>query len=371
MRGPPVLRPSPEHAPSGIFPLSQLRISWQIPTAMRTSAPVLILAALTLSACHSSDEKRPASAPPSPITGSVLTLATTDLPVHEQVVGTVNPKLQATISAKVTGRLLDMQATPGKSVQQGQLLATIETPQLASALERAEAALTNALSESKRFEAARGSVSERDIDRAAATLRMATADRNRLQSQLDDATVRAPFTGRITRKNLDTGDLVQPGTAICQIEDPSSLRLDIHVAESLASGIQLEQRIAVRIASAGLDIEGIVSEISPAADRASRTFMVKLDLPGSDRLLAGQFGRALLPRDTKTALVVPPAALLSRGQLTYAAVLGDQDLAALRIVRTGPTRPEGTEILAGLNAGERILAEIPADFSSGTPVTPH
>lgn len=337
---------------------------------MRTSAPVLLLAALAFSACHSPDESAPATSPPDPITGSILPLAATELPVHEEVVGTVNPKLQATVSAKVTGRIIDMQATPGKSVTAGELLATIETPQLASALDRAEAALANALSENKRFEAARGSVSERDIDRAAATLRMATADRDRIQAQLDDATVRAPFTGRITRKSLDTGDLVQPGTAICHIEDPSKLQLDIHLAESLASRLQLGQRFAVRIESAGLDLEGTVSEISPAADRASRTFLVKLDLRDGGRLLAGQFGRALIPRGTKTALVVPPAALLTRGQLTYAAVLDDTNTADLRIVRTGPHRPEGTEILAGLESGERILAEIPQDFASGTPVTP-
>ncbi len=282
----------------------------------------------------------------------------------------VSPKLQATVSAKVTGRILDMQATPGKLVQKDDLLATIEAPQLKATLESAEAALANAVAEDKRFRAARGSVSERDIDRAAATLRMATADRDRIKSQFDDATIRAPFTGRITRKDRDTGDLVQSGTPICHIEDPANLRLDIHVAESLASKLQLGQNFGVHIESADLHLQGTVSEISPAADRASRTFMVKLDLPTSDGLLAGQFGRALIPRGTKTALVVPPAALLTRGQLTYAAVLDDKNTAALRIVRTGTIRTEGTEILAGLASDERILAEIPKDFRSGTPVTP-
>ena len=335
---------------------------------MRTTPPVLLLVALILSACHSSDEH--GSAPtPDPITGKVLTLKTIDLPIHEQVVGTVSPKLEATVSAKVTGRLLEMRATPGKFVEDGELLATIEAPQLKSALEHAEAALANAVAEDQRFRAARGSVSERDIDRAAATLRMATAERDRLQSQLDDATVRAPFAGRITRKERDTGDLVQSGTPVCHIEDPAKLRLDIHVAESLASKLQLGRQFDVHIESASLHLEGTVAEIAPAADRASRTFLVKLDLPPSDGLLAGQFGRALIPRGTKNALVVPPAALLTRGQLTYAAVLDGQNSATLRIVRTGASRPAGTEILAGLESGERILAEIPKDLRSGTPVT--
>jgi multidrug efflux system membrane fusion protein len=270
----------------------------------------------------------------------------------------------------VTGRILEMHAVPGREVGAEELLARIETPQLEAALERAEAALANATSESERFKALRnsGSVSEREIDRVAAALRIATAERKQIQSRLDDATVRAPFGGRITRKMLDTGDLVQPGAAICHIEDPSGLRLEIHVAETLASQLKLGQAFGVRIGSADLDLQGTVAEISPAADSASRTFLVKLDLPKLGDLHAGQFGRALIPRGSRPALVVPAAALLERGQLTFVGVVDAGDIARLRIVRIGAALPEGTEVLAGLESGERILEEIPRDLASGTPV---
>jgi RND family efflux transporter MFP subunit len=283
----------------------------------------------------------------------------------------VQPELRATISAKVTGRILEIHAVPGQEVVADELLARIETPQLEAALERAEATLANATSESARYKTLRdsGSISEREIDRVDADLRIATAERNQIRSLLDDATVRAPFAGRITSKALDTGDLVQPGTAICRIEDPTRLRLEIHLAEALASGLKLGQTFGVRIDSAGLGLEGTVAEVAPAADSASRTFLVKLDLPdGKQALSAGQFGRALIPRGTRATLVVPPAAILTRGQLSYVAVVGADQLARLRIVRTGTNRDEGTEILAGLESGERIVAEIPRDLASGTPV---
>ncbi len=333
---------------------------------------VAAIASIALSACHSSEHEREAGGQPAPIEAEVLTLAPVDLVIHEQVVGTVQPALQATISAKVTGLILEMHAVPGKEVARDVVLARIEAPQLAASLERAEAALANAVSEDNRFKALgdSGSVSEREIDRVAAALRIATADRNRIQALFRDATVRAPFTGRITRKDRDVGDLVQPGTTICHIEDPTGLRLEIHLAEALANRLELGQAFDVRIGSAGLDLPGTVAEISPAADSSSRTFLVALDLPGNKGLLAGQFGRALIPRGSKSALVIPPAALLSRGQLCYVAVVGADDLARLRIVRTGTTRPEGTEILAGLESGERILAEIPRNLVSGTPVIP-
>jgi multidrug efflux pump subunit AcrA (membrane-fusion protein) len=87
-------------------------------------------------------------------------------------------------------------------------------------------------------------------------------------------------------------------------------------------------------------------------------------------MLAGQFGRAFLPRGSRPTVVVPETALLQRGQLCYAAVVDADHIAHLRIVRTGRRGPGGVEILAGLESGERILAEIPVDFVGGTPVNP-
>ena len=180
---------------------------------------------------------------------------------------------------------------------------------------RADAALANAKSEAERYRGLRdsGSVSQREIDRVDTALQVATAEHNQIKSRLDEADIKAPFTGRITHKQRDTGDLVQPGTPICRIEDPTRLRFDMHVAETLANKITLGQRFRVLIESGGLDIEGTVAEISPAADVGSRTFLIKLDLPAEKSLLAGQFGRAFLPRATRSSIMVPQAGILNAG----------------------------------------------------------
>lgn len=338
---------------------------------MKTIRLVLLIAALLPAACHRSDDPGQASVPPPPIEARVIAVEAIDRIVHEQVVGTVQPELQATISSKNTGHIIEMNAVPGQTVEQGQTLARIETPQLVAAMARVEAALANARSEAERYRSLRdsGSVSQREIDRVETAVELATAERDQIKSQLDDADVKAPFTGRITHKHLDVGDLVQPGTPICRIEDPTKLRFEMHVAETLANKLTLGQRFRVLIQSGDLDIEGSVAEISPAADTGSRTFLIKLDLPAESALPAGQFGRAFLPRASRNAIVVPQGAVLQRGQLHYAAVVDAGGIASLRIVRTGDRQPDGIEILAGLSAGERILAEIPADFAGGTPVT--
>lgn len=337
--------------------------------AMKPALLTVSLACLLWPACHrAGDSAKPA--PPPPVRGSIVTLAPVELPVEEQVVGTVQPKLQATISAKVTGRLTEMRAVPGISVEKDAVLAEIEAPQLRAALDQAEASLANAQAEAERFRALRdsGSVAQRDIDRVETALRVATAEHERIRSTLADATVKAPFAGRVTRKHADTGDLVQPGTPICRLEDPTMLRLEIDVAESLAQGLAPGRQFPVRIDSAGLDLTGTVAEVSPAADMASRTFLVKLDLPPGAGVLAGQFGRARVARGTRRVLVVPPGALVRRGQLECVAVVDDGNLARLRIVRTGEATAAGIEILAGLREGERIVNPLPEDFADGSPV---
>ncbi len=328
---------------------------------------------LVLSGCHrSGDGQSEGGASPEPIRAKVMELEMSRIEVRDQVVGTVEPELQATVSAKVTGRVVERLAEPGMLVKKGDVLVRVDAPELAAALERAEAGLDNSKREAKRYQSLKesGSVSQREIDRVETELRMNQAERDRIRSLLDDTTVLAPFTGRITRKHVNPGDLVQPGTPLCDIEDPTHLQLAINVGESLTHRLKLGDKFKLRIGSAELNLIGTVAEISPAADVGSRTFLVKLDLPKEERLMAGQFGRAFLPLGRKPAIIVPVDALVTRGQLTFAAVVDDSGVARLRIVRTGETVREGTEILAGLSEGEKILAMLPKDFHGGTPVVP-
>ncbi len=154
------------------------------------------------------------------------------------------------------------------------------------------------------------------------------------------------------------------------MEDSSLLRLEIHVAEAMAGSLAIGSKFRVEVGGAGADVEGVVSELSPSADVGSRTFLVKLDLPAHESLRAGQFGRAFLPRGNRAALLVPATAVISRGQMDYVFVVAEHT-ALLRIVSTGATRDGQTEILAGLDGGEVIVAAPPAGLRDGQPlVTP-
>lgn len=292
-----------------------------------------------------------------------------EVPVYDEVVGTVRPRKEAQVTAKVTGRLLQMTAVPGMKVQAGDLLAKLDVGELDAALARAQAALEQANRDLARFNSLRdsGAIAVAEIEQAEARQRMATATVAETKTMVENASVTAPFDGTITRKYLEPGDLASPERPIFAMEDSSLLRLEINVAEAMAGSIAIGDQFRVEVGGAEAEIEGVVSELSPSADVGSRTFLVKLDLPAHDSLRAGQFGRASLPRGTRTAILVPTNALISRGQMDYIFV-AEQNIARLRIVNIGESQQEQTEILAGLDGGESIVINPPATLRDGQPL---
>ena len=304
-----------------------------------------------------------------PISAKTETVKSREVPVFEEVVGTVRPRHEARVSAKVTGRVLQMLAVPGKRATEGEVLATIEIGELDASLVRAEASLDQANRDLERYRKLRGTggVAEAEVERIESQQRVAAATVTEIEVMVDNATVKAPFDGTITRKLAEPGDLAIPGRALFAMEDSSLLRLEINAGESIAGDVKLEDRFRVQVEGAGADFEGTVSEMAPSADVGSRTFLIKLDLPEQEALRAGQFGRAFLPRGTRKALKVPASSLISRGQMDYIFV-AQEETARLRIVRTGRTEDGQVEILSGLDDGEVIVTNPPAELRDGQPL---
>ena len=329
----------------------------------------ILLTALFLAGCGR-EEVAKAPEALAPVTVTRQAVERREVPVFEEVVGTVRPRKAAQVTAKVTGRLLEMTAIPGRKVKAGDLLAKLDVGELDAALARAEAALGQADRDLARFRSLRdsGAVALAEFEQAEARQRMANATVAETKTMVQNASVTAPFDGTVTRKFLEPGDLASPDRAIFAMEDSSLLQLEIHVAEAMAGSITLGSKFRVEVGGAGAEIEGFVSELSPSADVGSRTFLVKLDLPLHEPLRAGQFGRAFIPRGHRAALLVPSNALISRGQMDYVFTVA-QNVARLRIVSIGATREDSTEILAGLDGGETIVLSPPANLRDGQPLT--
>lgn len=287
----------------------------------------------------------------------------------EEVVGTVRAKLRSVIEAKVSGKIEQLLVVPGQQVKVGETLATIDAREAQARYDQAMALRQQAEADLKRLTSLfeQKILSQAEFDSAQAKARIAIAGVAEAETMLGYTKVIAPFAGVITRKHADVGDLAAPGKPLLEMEDSSVLRLEADVPEAVVGRLNLGDKLSVRVAALEKDLDGVVSEIAPAADPASRTFLVKLDLPGVSGLRAGQFGRVAMPVGETTALRVPVAAVVQRGQMEFVFIVRE-GRAQLRLVKTGKRLGGTVELVSGVEAGEKVVTENLAGLLDGQPV---
>jgi RND family efflux transporter MFP subunit len=276
----------------------------------------------------------------------------------EYVVGTVRPKLQTVIEAKVSGQVEKMMVVPGQQVKSGELLVQLSVREIQAKLDEALASQRQNESDLKRYSTLleQRVVSQQDFDTAQTRARIAQAAVTEAETNLAYATITAPFDGVITRKLADVGHLAIPGKPLLEMEDTKSLRLEADVPEAIVGGVEMGAKFKVRIEALPSELEGIVSEIAPAGDPNSRTFVVKFDLPSSAALRSGQFGRVAIAVGETPVLRTPASAVIRRGQMELVFVVTDQR-AKLRLVKTGKRIGDEVELVSGVDPGEQVIIQ--------------
>jgi len=338
-------------------------------SSLRSGSAALGLAFL-ISGCGAKHEPPTApdeSLPPAKV--RVQAIETVRQPAVEEIVGTVQPKLQAVIEAKVSGRIRSLPYAPGQSVQRGEVLVELATQEVQARLDQASAAFRQAELDYNRTASLhkQNAATQAEFEAAQARYTIAKAAVAEAETLAGYAKIVAPFDGVVARKLADEGDLAMPGKPLLELEGKTGLRLVADVPGLLAGNVPLEAKLAVRVDTVAAAITGAVAEVSPAADPASRTVRVKVDLPATEGLHAGQFGRLAVPVGETAFLFVPPAALIRRGQLEIVFVAA-QSKAQMRLVRSGKQTAQGIEILAGLTPGETVVVEGAANLRDGQPL---
>lgn len=326
-----------------------------------------LLPVLVLAACGR-HEQTPAPVPALPnVTVKAEAAKWSPHTAVEEVVGTVRSKKRALVEAKVSGRVLDYTATPGAMVKAGDLLARLDVQEIQAKVDQARAMLDQAKRDFDRQKQliASNATTRQEFDAAEARVKIGTGAVSEAETMLGYAKVTAPFDGVVTRKLADVGDLAMPGKPLLEIEAPTSLRFEADLPEAILDRVKLGEKMPVRLAKV---IEGTVSEISPVADPVSRTFLVKLDLPATEGLRTGQFGRVSVPVAETKLLLVPQSAVLKRGQMEIVFVAKDGK-AALRLVKTGKVLDGRVEVLSGIEEGEQVIMSDIARLADGQPVT--
>ena len=213
-------------------------------------------------------------------------------------------------------------------------------------------------------------VAEADLNKAQASLETVKAKKDEIAAQIkiartayntslvnqEDATIRAPFSGVIVNTLVDVGDMASPGVPLLKVET-SPYYFEIFVNESNKTEISSEDEIDVTINSLNQTYKGVVTEITPTVDPASRTFRVKIKLPNDLPITSGMFGHAVLPEAEKKGIFIPNTAIYRWSQMTAVYVVDDSNITHLKYVQLGNSNGEVVEILSGLNEGERIIKD--------------
>jgi RND family efflux transporter MFP subunit len=320
--------------------------------------------------------------------------------------GYVTARRRATVSSKVTGKVLEVFVEEGKAVKKGQVLARLDDSQVRAALAVARAQLATArgaaaedearLREAERqFNRLNQLVQEKVVGRAevdtaqsqveslVARIALARQQVEVAQSQvaalevdLSDMVVRAPFDGVAISKDAQPGEMISPvsagggftRTGICTIVDMSSLEIEVDVSESYINRVKPNQPVeAILDAYPDWRIPAHVITTVPTADRQKATVRVRIGFEGLEPRILPDMGVKVSffnerqPETTSDAppkprLVVPKAAVRSDAGQSVVFVVREER-AERRAVTTGPADGEQVEIVSGLNAGERIVVE--------------
>jgi RND family efflux transporter MFP subunit len=350
----------------------------------------VVVALLSLGACKRTSEADAADAKTATMTIGTENIAIVTLGevmAGPMLSGALMPEREASVRAQVGGSVVQTYAEQGQRVRAGQLLAQIDASGLQDSFLSARSAVTSArnnadiatreLARAEKLLAA-GAIAERDIEqsrRASIAANAALADaRARLanaQKLLGNTRIVAPFSGVISERAVSAGDVVQPGTALFTVVDPSSMRLEASIpAEQLA-----QVRIGVPVTFTvngypGRTLIGKVTRINPTADPATRQVRIIASIPNtSGVLVGGLFATGRLASESKSGLIAPVSAIDQRSSIP--AVMRIRQGKVERVPVQLGLRDEGAEriqITAGVQAGDTLLLGAAQGISSGTAI---
>ncbi len=354
---------------------------------------------------------------PKPVTVHT-TMVEESSPSHDKTLlnasGYVTARREATISAKDTGKVVEVMVEEGMKVDEGQILAQLDSSNIEKSLAEAQAqlksaqmavvetqpSLDNAQRDEERYAqlAAGNFASKSDLDRYStavaelkakldhekADVEVAQGTVDEWKQQLDDTIIRAPFAGVVISKDAQPGEMISPisagggytRTGICTIVDMGSLEIDVDVNESYIQRVQPGQPVVATLdAYPDWQIPAKVIAIVPTADRQKATVRVrvafeKLDpriLPDMSVKVAFQ-NVAAESAPVSHDIYIPKAALHEANGKELVWVL-DNGKAESRDVTLGAEKADEVVVSAGLRAGEKIILDESGPLADGAPVT--
>lgn len=391
----------------------------------RCALPCVCAALLTgaVSGCKKEDDAATVEAAATP-RAAVVPVMRQAVSKNLTVAGEFLPFQEVELHAKVAGFIRKINVDIGDKVRTGEVLATLEVPELTAQVSGAEAGVRHSQEEIAlaKSQVARAEADHNALHAAAERLKQAAAARPGMiaQQELDDAEAKdaaseaqvavakatvaaqqqqmdiakaehqhysslasysqitAPFNGIVTWRYADTGALIQAGTSnagsmpVVKVAQVNVLRLRIPIPESLAAYVRDGDTADVQVQATGDHFTGKVVRTTGALDPATRSLQVEVDVPNSkSNLTPGMYADVTLQiAGNPNALIVPVQAVDRETNGVSVLVVGADDKVQRRRVRTGLETPNSVQILDGVHEGERVIVGNLTSFEPGQKVSP-
>ncbi len=342
------------------------------------------------------------------------------------VAGQFIPYQEVDLHAKVSGYIRRISVDIGDRVHQGEVLATLEVPELQDQLQGAQAEVRHSQSEIGRAQSEivsaqstysalhaaytrlqqaskekPGLIAEQELDDARAKdqeaeaqvgvakasldamqqqLGVSRADSHRVQTLSNYSQIIAPFTGVVTMRYADTGSLIQAGTAsntqsapVVRVAQSDLLRLRMPVPEADVPYIEMGGEVQVKVNATGRIFTGKIIRFTRALDTDTRTMLTEVDVPNPGLTLSpGMYAETTIQlQQKKDALTLPAQAVVQNGDQSYVLVVDGTNHVQKRNVTIGIQTANRFQITSGLQAGEQVIASGQTNYQSGEAVTPH
>jgi len=302
--------------------------------------------------------------------------------------GTVNAWKTANITPDASGRVGRILKKQGDKVSQGELLATLDMTSLELMQKQARAAMAVAqtayqnaklnagrmkkMLENKAISQMQYENTQLALDAADTQLKSAKANLDLVDYTVKNAYMKASFSGIITAKNMEEGDMINPmmgmGQSILTLMDLSKVKIAVDVPAEEVEKIMIGQKCLVKISSRADEVfHGEVYSKNLAADPLSKTFKVEIKIDNPEmKIKAGVYADISIEYIRKENVYLLPLSALLAGDKEV--MVNDNGVAHKRVVRIGEKNGTRFELLSGVNPGELVLTEGNYDLKEGTAV---
>jgi RND family efflux transporter MFP subunit len=313
---------------------------------------------------------------------------------------------ESTIYSRVDGYVAKWFVDIGDHVEEGRVLATIETPELDARLVAARARLSAAKAEVqvRRAEAEfarttherwqnspKGVVSEQEredkkagfesakakVSAALSQVSLAEAEVERLAADERFKQVRAPFTGTIVQRRIDIGNLVTAGstsgnTPLYRMTQNDPIRVFVEAPQAVSESMKVGTPVQIHVNTVqNRQFDGRITRTARAVDPRARTLRVEIDIPNHDDvLLPGLYVRVGFHLDLEGTAQVPAAALVARPAGPQVAVVADDDTVQFRDVSIARDDGKTIDLASGVTPGDRVILNISSQIVAGQKVRP-